>query len=240
MATDQKTTDEPATADLEVYRLPEVEQILAAYYGKTHTPLIRRLCWTILQYWGSTPPWILREQQRQERDPRLAYPKEPEVERAALALIFRAPLHGFPVDRLVERLETADFAEVNHRFLFTESRLLIDSGEPISESAAISRWFVGVACKRRALEAGVNERPSALVAELLGPTIFASPENQEYYLKVLRKARLRRRFHHIAMELRKYDLAHEYAPVETIEWLQREIDEAWVKAEECFPEEIAK
>jgi hypothetical protein len=217
----------------ETLRLPEVETIMAGSYGQDLTPMIRRLCWTILKHWGDMPEWMLDDEGRD-------LPIEQETERSVLALIYRSPQHAEPIDRLIERLESADFGHEPYRFLFDEARLMMEAGEPLSDSSTMIRWLRSRASRGRALAAGVGvSLPAIIATELLDPKFYASLALADHYLGVLRAARMRRSFVLLSAKLRMVDRDNPGDPVGTLKWLQSRVDELFVKADEVFPEAMA-
>lgn len=225
-----------ATPDkYETLRLAEVETIMAGRYGEALTPMIRRLCWTIMKHWGDMPAWML-DDDGGGRD----LPVEQETERSMLALIYRAPLHTEPVDRIIERLESADFGHEPYRFLFDEARLMMEAGEPLADSSTIIRWLRSRESRSRALAAGVGlSLPAIIATELLDPKFFASMALSDHYLTVLRSARMRRAFVLLSAKLRQVDRDNPGDPVGTLKWLQSRVDELFVKADDVFPEALA-
>ena len=137
---------------------------------------------------------------------------------------------------LLGRLETMDFYYPHTRLLYEELRLLVEAGDPLGDSVANALWFTSDSAKQRAAKAGEKNFP-ALAAEMFGQ--FVTSAHDGYYLKVLRRNRLRRSLQILSLQLAERNCKEDREPVKTIEWLQGAVDQIWDKAAEVFPELVS-
>ena len=137
---------------------------------------------------------------------------------------------------LLGRLETMDFHYPHTRLLYEELRLLVEAGEPLGVSVANALWFTSDSAKQRAAKAG-EKNLSALAAEVFGE--FVTSAHDGYYLKVLRRNRLRRSLKRLSVQLAERNCKEDREPVKTLEWLQVALDQIWEKASEVFPELVS-
>ena len=151
-----------------------------------------------------------------------------KCERALLASIWCCGNVG-----LLSRLDEQDFFDLGNLVVFRELRLMAEAGEPLGDGVSAGRWFSGVAAKRRASAAGEGNLV-ALAFETFKE--FVTSAHDDYYLKVLRRDRLRRSLQMLGVKLLEANRIEDREPTKTLEWLQSSVDRIWDKASEVFPE----
>jgi len=140
--------------------------------------------------------------------------------------------------QLLASLDLNDFYYPDTQLIFEELRLMREAGEPMNDFVAQVFWFTSDMAKKRAATSKAKEKNlAALAGAVFGQ--FATAAHDWYYLKVLRRNRLRRSMRRLALELLDRNDKQELEPWNTLEWLQTAYNQIWEKAAEVYPIEVA-
>lgn len=141
---------------------------------------------------------------------------------------------------LIGRLHENDFYDLQHRFMFNEFKLLIESGEPFGDGAAVSRWFGTEAVKQRAWQQLKEQRPKELLWVMLQKysEAFLGTAHQDYYRQVIRVDRLRRAIFKVALKLIETNQANDKEPWKTVEQVHSMANQLSEICYEAFPDKV--
>lgn len=140
---------------------------------------------------------------------------------------------------LIGLLHENDFHDLQHRFMFNEFKLLIESGEPFGDGAAVSRWFGTEAVKQRAWRQLQEQRPKELLWVMLQKfsEAFLGTAHQDYYRNVIRVDRLRRAIFKVGLKLIEINQAESKEPWKTVEKVHGMANQLSEICYEVFPEQ---
>jgi replicative DNA helicase len=141
---------------------------------------------------------------------------------------------------LIGRLHENDFYNPQHKFMFNEFKLLIESGEPFGDGAAVSRWFGTDAVKQRAWRQLEEARPKELLWVMLQKYAesFLGTAHLDYYREVVRADRLRRAIFKVALTLIEANQANTKEPWKTVERIHSMASQLSEICYEVFPERM--
>jgi replicative DNA helicase len=160
---------------------------------------------------------------------------DPLAELALLAIAWMTEDVG-----LMQTLEANDFHDPGHRFMFSEFRLLIESGEPFGEGVSVARWFGTDAVKKRAKVSIGEVRPKELLAIMLQKYAenFLGHAHKDYYLSVIRRDRLRRAIFQVGLRLLETNIENNSEPWKTVAKLSDWTNQLFEKCYQVFPEKM--
>lgn len=141
---------------------------------------------------------------------------------------------------LIKTLEPNDFYDLQHKFMYTEFRLLIESGEPFGDGVAMGRWFETAGVKHRAEIALGEFRPKELLFVMLQRYAenFLGAAHKDYYLEVVRRDRLRRAVFLTGLKIIEENIENNSEPWKTVEKMRGWNDQLFEKCFEVFPEKM--
>lgn len=141
-------------------------------------------------------------------------PSDPKAELALLTVCWMTEDAA-----LINKLEPNDFHDLTHRYIHSEFKLLIESGEPFGDAVAVIRWFGTDAVQQRARQAINEQRPKQLLAAMLRSfeENFFGTAHKDYYREVVRRDRLRRAVFYAALKIIETNIENNKEPWKTVQ-----------------------
>jgi replicative DNA helicase len=141
-------------------------------------------------------------------------PSDPKAEMALLAVCWMTEDAG-----LISELHENDFYDLKNKFIYSEFKLLIESGEPFGDSVAVIRWFGTEPVQKRAFEA-IGERNAKELLMILLQEFEANyfgTAHKDYYRSVIRRDRLRRAIFTMTLKALEMNINNNKEPWKTVE-----------------------